>query len=67
MYTGERIPKLTVRTLFLIKNGRRYHIDVVVIVGRRNAAYHTILVFIVESGALYCFTWVSFGRVYASR
>lgn len=43
---------------FLTENGRRYHLDVVAVVGRRKAAYHTILIFFVESGALYCLTWV---------
>ena len=42
---------------------RRYHMDVVAVVGRQKAAYRTILIFFIESGALYCFTWVSLGRV----
>ena len=37
---------------------RRYHQEVVAVVGRRRAAYRTILIFLIESGALYCITWV---------
>ena len=38
---------------------RRYHREVVVVVGRQRAAYRIILIFLIESGALYCITWVS--------
>ena len=37
---------------------RRYHREVVVVVGRRKAMYRTTLIFLIESGALYCITWV---------
>jgi hypothetical protein len=37
---------------------RRYHHDVVRLVGRRQATYRGVLIFLIESGALYCITWV---------
>ncbi|EKM54332.1 uncharacterized protein PHACADRAFT_185274 [Phanerochaete carnosa HHB-10118-sp] len=37
----------------------RYHQDVIKVIGWRKAAYGTILIFLIESGALYCITWAT--------
>ncbi|KAI0695547.1 hypothetical protein BC835DRAFT_1414831 [Cytidiella melzeri] len=43
-----------------------YHKEVVVVLGRRRASYRTILVLIIESGLLYCLSWLLFIIVYMS-
>lgn len=46
---------------------RRYHWEVVRVVGRRQAAYRVMLMFLIESGALYCITWVRSSCIVSCR